>query len=1298
MMGLLAKISSGLIEAGTQPENLVRSGVLDIAKINDAKSVKKASTKYVKLLENEGFRAREMGVMNNPLTSRQGPLSPRNIITPSDLQGSVLMPHKGDVTATDLSIDSIGGVDMEGAVSSGGFRFPDSARRQTDKEQIGTGLLPYWASTYGPAKAVQNKAEKLELNPATKENPVVGVYTSMGEEGNFFNDALADTMVQWSNGLPISKKDVARFDAELRKANESWVGLQSPDARNQLLGLEGFPKKGAGALRSKLVKQMSKAAYRDVGFPTKADILQTFTDADLVGAQLGDAGLTMGRIGSEYGLVPIDTHNSYGYGILGDRLGGFERSMPSSILMPDSWGLLGTEWTKPKNGGIPKLLTDTQKIDALAKRHDLFQIADQKWVDQASAWLEQNKNGTLQGALTAIGLPLAFQSEDADAGTLGLLSRMARAKEQGFDTSKTYYHGTPAEDIDAFDLLPERRRFPKSFGVHMANTKNEATHYKPPTSGSVQELYAAPQNTLEIDIPRGGHFVTASMKADLDRDDIIRQLVDAKRDGNPYDSVRIRKDMSPDWADWSGKEGYNENLIMLDPTRVRSVNAAFDPAKKDSSNLLAGAAGAGLLGAFQSEDADAGFFSQAVRAAENLSRKSGNAQGFFNDLTGKGQVKPDELNAMGFQEHFGKRSDISREEVQSFISDNQLQLQETVLGSDEAKFGAWTLDGGDNYRELVLQKDTSKGLREEIDALDSQRWDMRELFRDKLANDAALRQEYKDEMKAGYNDFDSFIASEDPEYAGLLSKRNALYEQKDSLPEPFINEDHFDVENSLLHLRLKDRVDTEGNKTLLVEEAQSDWHQTGAQEGYQTPNKRKELQDEYDRLDEEIEQAYELLRELPAGRDGTGLREVIYNLENRRHEIGLEDFDQRSLVPDAPFKTDDKSSWYTLAMKRALIEAAEGDYDKLAFTTGKQQADRYHQRKSIQEVRLGGNEQGGFTVSAFDKNDNPVIMQMIESLDKLPNLIGKDAANSLIDQPFTDTPTGAARILAGQDLDVGGEGMEQFYDRTLPNTLNKLVKQDGVKVGQSELDTTLDRMSMSPDDLSMDLLEARERAGALTIAGEEELRSLRAKRGDYKQRTDTVHSIDITPEMRERVKKGLPLFATAAAIPTVGGLLSPQAQAQGVLDMADAETNAAVRQQRLDRSKESPIMEMMSHAGLGLGQDILGNLAGIALPSLEQPVRDLVRPEDSRGPTAKAMSSQVANNFAPLIDNYIAPAMQNYVAPAAKAAYDYQPVFGGSAREQVNGLMDLYRQLPSSVREQVSPRIKNIGGLLESVL
>ena len=753
------------------------------------------------------------------------------------------------------------------------------------------------------------------------------------------------------------------------------------------------------------------------------------------------------------------------------------------------------------------------------------------------------------------------------------------------------------------------------------------------------------------------------------------------------------------------------------------LNQLSDAGVKFKSGLLptagtASAAGAGLLGAFQSEDADAGFFSQAVRAAANLSRKSGNAQGFFNDLTGKGQVKPDELNAMGFQEHFGNRSDISREEVQSFISDNQLQLQETRLGrnakyglfdadddqlaeafpnreeaeaalarvgqdayylanygsgQDTSKFGDYTLDDGDNYRELLLQTKTSQGLLDQIEALDAQRWDIESGYRnsifsrDGIEADNAVRKRFDAAPNdiAGLKDpsrkLEAFIASDNPYYASLLSDRNALSAQKDSLPEAFINGDHFDEENILAHLRMKDRVDAEGNKTLLVEEAQSDWHQTGAQEGYQTPNKRKELQDEYDRVDEEIEQAYELLRELPAGRDETGLRILINNLENRQHDIGLEDFDQRSLVPDAPFKTDDKSSWYNLAMKRALIEAAEGDYDKLAFTTGKQQAERYDLSQSIGSLKYQEDMVDGRPVNiltAYDNQGMRVFNKRIDDPEKeMPSIIGKDAAKALLNaEPYTPPQeTRSIKTLRGQELSIGGEGMKQFYDRTLPNTLNKLVKQDGVKVGQSELNTTRDR-------------------------------------------TDTVHSIDITPEMRERVKKGLPLFTTAAAIPAVGGLLSPRAQAQGVLDMADAETNAAVRQQRLDRSKESPIMEMMSHAGLGLGQDILGNLAGIALPSLEQPVRDLVRPEDSRGPTAKAISSQVANNFAPLIDNYIAPAMQNYVAPAAKAAYDYQPVFGGSAREQVNGLMDLYRQLPSSVREQVSPRIKNIGGLLESVL
>jgi hypothetical protein len=234
----------------------------------------------------------------------------------------------------------------------------------------------------------------------------------------------------------------------------------------------------------------------------------------------------------------------------------------------------------------------------------------------------------------------------------------------------------------------------------------------------------------------------------------------------------------------------------------------------------------------------------------------------------------------------------------------------------------------------------------------------------------------------------------------------------------------------------------------------------------------------------------------------------------------------------------------------------------MAITTGRQQADRYDLSKQINEVRLGpgagvyrnDTRVPTYTVSAFDKNDNPVIMQSIESLDELPNLIGKDAAKSLVDQPFTDTPTGAARILAGQDLSVGGEGMKQFYDRALPNTLNKLVKQDGVKVGQSEiLGKTPFKTEIASDSDRKEILRLRDEIynGDDTSATHDRYNELLAMY-QPKPRTDTVHSIDITPEMRDRVKKGLPLFAQGGLAVGAGALFSPgEAQASSAKPQQD---------------------------------------------------------------------------------------------------------------------------------------------------
>jgi len=580
--------------------------------------------------------------------------------------------------------------------------------------------------------------------------------------------------------------------------------------------------------------------------------------------------------------------------------------------------------------------------------------------------------------------------------------------------------------------------------------------------------------------------------------------------------------------------------------------------------------GAGLLGSMFipakiPKAQSGGLFSQASIASDNLQRKIGNADGFFNDLTGKGQVKPDELNAMGFKENFAGRNDVSRQEVQQFVNDNQVQIKETLLSNAEGyrrgtKFGDYTLEGGDNYRELLLQDNSSAGLLDELNLLNKQIGDAKVALRNDtpaLLNVAEDMQRESDKFIGGDNtkenydnyqrvnrelsDFqDGKLLSD--EAAGkyingareLIERRDELVKQKDNLPEPFINSSHFDEPNILAHLRMKDRVDTDGNKTLLLEEVQSDLHQQGAESGYKNATPPPELalisakaaqaqNDFHSFLEKNMdwqaaEKDWDKYEQLISSGEGLRLKEIQTEAVDELMNGDVSTEYNRQLingVPDAPFKTDDKSSWYNLALKRGLLEAVEGGYDKLALTTGRQQADRYDLSKQINEVRLGGNEQSGFTVSAFDNNDNPVIMQSIDSLDALPNLIGKDAAKSLVDQPLTDTTSGSARILAGQDLSVGGEGMKQFYDRTLPNALGKLVKQDGVKVGESELP----RASFEEDN---------------ALLGELGLGKARA--------SDTVHSIDITPKMRERVKKGLPLFATGGAAIGLGELMRQQQQ------------------------------------------------------------------------------------------------------------------------------------------------------------
>jgi GNAT superfamily N-acetyltransferase len=222
-------------------------------------------------------------------------------------------------------------------------------------------------------------------------------------------------------------------------------------------------------------------------------------------------------------------------------------------------------------------------------------------------------------------------------------ARTQRAAEQGFDTSRTLYHGT-AGDFDSFG---------PGGSVTKARSAKEATWLTddPEVAGGYARLAAedAPVQRLieESDrASRRGDFDTAEaltlQAEDLDLSGRLRDaggqnvmplrtktqnLMEVDADGatmSDLDDAQLYK-----WTQEAKAQGHEGLKIMnfsdnadygiyrpathyaiFNPTNIRSVNAAFDPSKKDSANILAGVGGAGLLGLLMGEEEEEEEFAE----------------------------------------------------------------------------------------------------------------------------------------------------------------------------------------------------------------------------------------------------------------------------------------------------------------------------------------------------------------------------------------------------------------------------------------------------------------------------------------------------------------------------------------------------------------------------------------------------------------------------------------------------------------------------------------------------------------
>lgn len=413
-------------------------------------------------------------------------------------------------------------------------------------------------------------------------------------------------------------------------------------------------------------------------------------------------------------------------------------------------------------------------------------------------------------------------------------------------------------------------------------------------------------------------------------------------------------------------------------------------------------------------------------------------------------------------------------EVESRIREDALNQDLLHFPEDEsgAKFQDYTLPNGENYREVLIQY--------------------------------PQKPEIVKEMSGGQGWMAQGSEGSEPIYG--KTREEAIERWQNSRHAKNYQSGHFDEPNILAHFRTTDRT-IDGKKTLFVEEIQSDWHQQGRKKGYNNPQALEEIKKERARL-LDMKDYYNKLA-MPYVQEGKDAPpEIVDGWTIATNGLQKLDEKQNALgraVPDAPFK----KNWQELAMKRAMQMAAEGGYDRVAFTTGKQQADRYSLSKQINDLKAekirGGTKDGQYEISATDKNGRPAIFKVVPE-DELEGLIGKELAKKIVEDA-PQYPDG--KVYTGLDLDVGGEGMKGFYDKILPDFINKYGKKHGLKVGQTKLRTSTDKQAVEDAQLLSDLGVAENKPNAF----------------------ETVHYFDLTPEAKESfLKKGQPMFAVAPAL------------------------------------------------------------------------------------------------------------------------------------------------------------------------
>jgi hypothetical protein len=537
-------------------------------------------------------------------------------------------------------------------------------------------------------------------------------------------------------------------------------------------------------------------------------------------------------------------------------------------------------------------------------------------------------------------------------------------------------------------------------------------------------------------------------------------------------------------------------------------------------------------------------------AVEALARPKGTGAEYLKELEKTKGVKPTEIKERGIDKVLADLPKVNKEEIVKAIqSKANPKIEQKMLGADthlelndkekkylrelEKDYQADDLHPSmyNDYLDLKNRAENSSefDLHKQSEKLFEQFNNARENGQTRLANELSRQMDtlYDRQQRIGKvlqnpTKYEEYTLPNGQNYREILLK----LPQKEG--EQF-TQGHFDEPNLLAHMRVSDRAGPNGEKVLHLEELQSDWHQKGRDKGYRELKEPVHAQ-AYDAYIKDLMNRYhERLRStygndynisINAERDPTKVAESMGELDTLQDNFArmYQERNQQNVgVPDAPFK----KNWHEVALKKLINYATENGYDKIAITPGIEQAKRYDLSKHINEISYSANPNGTYSLSAIDINGRPVFDRRSMSQAEVEETFGKGIAEKIIQNQGAEYPVGSVsegkRSLSGLDLQVGGEGMKGFYDKILPDYLNKLGKPHGAEVQLHSLPIETGS-EMSRGASGNDMVPT------------------------YTPTYTNLHTFDLTPSLKNEVtQKGLPLYQQIG-IPLVGAEAVNQAQ------------------------------------------------------------------------------------------------------------------------------------------------------------